>query len=202
MTRLYNNESKAKLAASILMTLPGTPFVYYGEEIGMTGTKPDERIRTPMQWSGAGNGGFTTGAPWEPFSSDRSSRSVAEQSDDADSLLSTYRTLIRLRDENPVLRGGDLVLVDVGHPSVLSYLRYQDGVLVWVLHNLSAFGARPSKAVPETRIPVDMNGTCLAADLLESIDSFPFRVTRGSNLEGVIPALAPYQTVILELEPL
>ena len=61
---------KAKLAASVLMTAPGVPFIYYGEEIGMTGEKPDEQIRTPMQWSAEGNAGFTTGSPWEPVNGD------------------------------------------------------------------------------------------------------------------------------------
>jgi alpha-amylase len=202
MTRLFNNEDKAKLAASILLTLPGVPFIYYGEEIGMTGAKPDELIRTPMQWSDAEAGGFTTGTPWELLSEDRLGRNVAVQTDTADSLLSTYRALIQLRTENLVLRGGDLILVDTGHPSILSYLRMKDEALTWVLHNLSAFGARPSKAISETQTPLDTNSMYFAVDLLEGVDSFSFGVTSGSNLAGTIPALAPYQTVILELRPL
>lgn len=202
MTRLFANEEKAKLAASILLTLPGTPFIYYGEEIGMTGTKPDELIRTPMQWSDAEAGGFTSGIPWEPFSDDRFGRSVATQSDTANSLLSTYRRLIQLRAESLVLGAGDLIIVDTGHPSILSYFRVEDDALVWILHNLSAFGARPSTAISETQMLLDTNSTYFAIDLLEGMDSFSFRVTAGGNLEGAIPALAPYQTVILELRPL
>ncbi len=53
MTALGNDRAGARLAATILLTLPGVPFVYYGEEIGMTGDKPDERLRTPMQWNGS-----------------------------------------------------------------------------------------------------------------------------------------------------
>jgi len=53
MTALGNDTAGAKLAATILLTLPGVPFVYYGEEIGMRGDKPDERLRTPMQWNGS-----------------------------------------------------------------------------------------------------------------------------------------------------
>lgn len=200
MTRLHNNESKAKLAASILMTLPGTPFVYYGEEIGMTGTKPDERIRTPMQWSDAEDGGFTSGTPWQPLASDRSSGSVANQVEVDNSLLSTYRTLIHLRNEIPILREGDLILVDAGHPFILSYLRCQDEALVWVLHNLSAFGARASKLAPIVNLA--LHDMYLASDLLGGLDAFPFRQAEAQTLEGVIPALAPYQTVILELEPI
>ena len=55
--------SPAPRPATVLLTLPGTPFIYYGEEIGMTGRKPDELIRTPMQWSDAEQAGFTEGTP-------------------------------------------------------------------------------------------------------------------------------------------
>ena len=60
------------MAAALLLTGPGVPFIYYGEEIGMTGAKPDERIRTPMRWdASAPAAGFSTHAPWEPLSGDR-----------------------------------------------------------------------------------------------------------------------------------
>ncbi|MBV7334199.1 alpha-amylase [Chloroflexi bacterium TSY] len=73
MSQLNQNVGVAKVAASILLTAPGVPFLYYGEEIGMTGTKPDENIRLPMQWIAPSNSGddktdrgvgFTTGRPW------------------------------------------------------------------------------------------------------------------------------------------
>ena len=60
MSVLGGNVEKAKLAAFILLTSPGTPFIYYGEEIGMMGRKPDENIRRPMQWSSDPFGGFST----------------------------------------------------------------------------------------------------------------------------------------------
>ena len=60
--------TRRKVAADLLLTQPGVPFIYYGEEIGMSGVKPDERIRTPMQWDSTdATGGFTTGTPWEPL---------------------------------------------------------------------------------------------------------------------------------------
>ena len=60
MTELRGDPAAAKLAAFLLLTGPGTPFLYYGEEIGMTGTKPDERIRTPMRWTAdPSTAGFT-----------------------------------------------------------------------------------------------------------------------------------------------
>src|SRR5215217_2948418 len=65
MTVLAGDVAEAKLAATALLTLPGLPFIYYGEEIGMRGEKPDERLRTPMQWTAGAAGGFTTGQPWQ-----------------------------------------------------------------------------------------------------------------------------------------
>ncbi|NJO83248.1 MAG: hypothetical protein HC828_10790 [Blastochloris sp.] len=61
----------ARMAASLLLTTPGVPFLYYGEEIGLTGRKPDERIRTPMIWTlRTLSGGFTSGEPWQPLAED------------------------------------------------------------------------------------------------------------------------------------
>lgn len=82
MTRWPGDEAKARLAAAILLTLSGTPFLYYGEEIGMAGTKPDERIRTPMQWTDEETGHFTLAAPSEALSQDRAGHSILEQTGD------------------------------------------------------------------------------------------------------------------------
>ena len=87
MTQLGENVEKAKLAAAILLTMPGTPFIYYGEEIGMTGAKPDEFIRTPLHWDATQNGGFTQGTPWEPLNSDYPDRNIADQMADPASHL-------------------------------------------------------------------------------------------------------------------
>jgi len=204
MSQLKGNEAKAKLAASILLTLPGTPFVYYGEEIGMMGTKPDELIRTPMQWSAEQDRGFTTGIPWQSYSNPQSGNTVEVQSNQNDSLLSIYRALIRTRQANRVLQAGKLILVDVGHPSILSYLRVQDDSLVWVLHNLSAFNVRPSKMDAELPDSLDRGTSILATDLLGNVDPVVFRVAvdLGIDLDGEIPALSPYQTAIFELKML
>src|SRR6266540_2927424 len=100
MTALGNDTAGAKLAATILLTLPGVPFVYYGEEIGMTGDKPDERLRSPMQWTATRGLGFTSGIPWESAQPDSFRTTVVAQRADSNSLLNLYRRLIRLRQSN------------------------------------------------------------------------------------------------------
>ncbi len=108
---VLGDEGKARVAASAMLMLPGMPFVYYGEEIGMVGQKPDEMIRTPMQWSSAANGGFTGGKPWEPLQTDWQTKNVAAQDQDPGSLLNHYRRLIRLRNAHPALGDGALEMV-------------------------------------------------------------------------------------------
>ena len=109
---VLGDAAKARVAASAMLMLPGMPFVYYGEEIGMVGPKPDEMIRTPMQWSSARpNGGFTTGNPWEPLQSDWKTKNVAAQDSSRQSLLNHYRKLIQLRNAHPALNRGPLTLL-------------------------------------------------------------------------------------------
>jgi glycosidase len=135
MTALGNDTAGARLAATILLTLPGVPFVYYGEEIGMTGDKPDERLRTPMQWNGSSRG-FTSGKPWEAAQSDSLTANVAVEDRASNSLLKLYRWLIRLRANDKALREGELEPVATGNESVLAYLRKAGDSEVLVVVNL------------------------------------------------------------------
>jgi alpha-glucosidase len=116
-------DARARVAATMLLTLRGTPFLYYGEEIGMRNVPiPDDRLqdplaftlhrnltrdpeRTPMQWEGGAAAGFTTGDPWLPIG-DADARNVAAQRRDASSLLALYRDLIALRRAHPALHAG------------------------------------------------------------------------------------------------
>ena len=140
MTALGNDTAGAKLAATILLTLPGVPFVYYGEEIGMTGDKPDERLRTPMQWNGSSRG-FTSGKPWEALQPDSSTANVATEDRASTSLLKLYRWLIRLRANDTALREGELEPVDTGNESLLAYLRKNGSSRVLVVVNLGKVAA-------------------------------------------------------------
>lgn len=122
-TQLAGVPGGAALAASLLLTLPGTPFLYYGEEIGMTGDKPDPRIRTPMRWTEAPGAGFSAGKPWQALSGDGPGVCVEAQHSDPRSLLSVYRRLIRLRQAQPALRGEEVEMLDVADGGVFAFLR-------------------------------------------------------------------------------
>ena len=133
--------AKARQAATLLLTGPGTPVLYYGEEVGLRGRKPDERIRTPLPWDATGPGyGFTTGTPWEPMADGVESINVAGQTDDPASLLSHYRALIRLRADHPALGGTAQALsLEASDHAIAATLRHDPvtGSSVVVLSNLS-----------------------------------------------------------------
>ncbi len=138
MNELNNNWEQAKAAASIYLTLPGVPFIYYGEEIGMTGSKPDPQIRTPMQWTDGSNAGFTTGTPWIGLNSDFHIRNVAVQQTDPNSLLNWYKSLISVRNAQPALRTGSYQPVMSSHDSVFAFLREENDERLLVVINTSS----------------------------------------------------------------
>ena len=107
MSQLDDNTDHMQVAAAMLLTLPGHPFVYYGEELGMRGEKPDPHLREPMRWYRAGKGqGETT---WEGWSAgDGADISVEAERNDSSSLLNWYRMLIGWRRDIPALRDGML----------------------------------------------------------------------------------------------
>jgi len=139
-------EERARLAAMMLLSLRGTPFLYYGEEIGMRDVDIPRRdwldpigrdgCRTPMRWSAEPGAGFTTGNPWLPIGSDLERVNVAAQHEDADSMLSLYRQLIWLRKSSPALeRGGYRSLHD--GEDLLVFVRGTDSEEVLVALNFS-----------------------------------------------------------------
>jgi alpha-amylase len=140
MNVLNGEVAKARVAASAMLMLPGMPFIYYGEEIGMMGDKPDETIRTPMQWNAAEHGGFTTGKPWEPLQPDWRTRNVAAQEADEGSLLNHYRRLIKLRNTHVALRRGRLVMAstDVSQHAMTAFMRMDPDETVLVVLNFAA----------------------------------------------------------------
>ena len=202
LSQLAGKPEKGRVAASMLLTAPGVPFIYYGEELGMLGQKPDEQIRAPMQWSGQPNGGFTTGTPWEPLQPDfASGKNAAAETGDAQSLLSHYRALIGLRNEHAALRVGDAAFVDASPPALYALLRSGQGETLLTVVNLSGetvngysltLAHGPLAAGGRYRaVPLMGNGPC--ADLTANAQG-------GFDSYAPLPALAPYGSLILQLQ--
>jgi glycosidase len=135
--------ARAKVAATLLLTLPGMPFVYYGEEIGMTGDKPDELLRTPMQWSASANAGFTTARPWQALAANWQTTNVTAQETEPASLLALHRKLINLRARTSALASGDFVPLVTSSGAVAAYLRRDGESVVLVVVNLAGSAATP-----------------------------------------------------------
>lgn len=198
-TELGGDMQRARVAALLLLTMPGVPFVYYGEEIGMTGSKPDERIRTPMQWSGGPGGGFTRGTPWQRLQDDSLTITVAAQDRDPASLLALYRRLIRLRASEPALASGDLVPLTTSDGAVAAYARRAGDRLVLVIANL---GGTPRAGVSlESAADAFPAGSWTPRALLGSVVAAPLRVGSDGRVVGYVPlrTLAPREGYLFEL---
>jgi glycosidase len=137
MTTLGSDVTKAKLAAQLLLSFPGIPFIYYGEEIGTVGPKPDENIRTPLQWNNLVNAGFSTGTPWRAPQADYTTKNIAAQQLDNNSLWSTYNKMIQLRNSEPALRRGNYTTLPGNSASAFTFLRQYNDQTILVASNLS-----------------------------------------------------------------
>jgi maltose alpha-D-glucosyltransferase/alpha-amylase len=144
---LGNDAERIHLAYSLLFSLPGTPVLFYGEEIGMAENLAIEgrmSVRSPMQWSGhAPNGGFSTADPSalrRPVVDDSvygpEAVNVADQSRDPGSLLNWMERVIRARKDCPEVGWGSWEILEAGHPGLLA-IRYDwEGRTLLALHNL------------------------------------------------------------------
>jgi alpha-amylase len=200
LTQLRGDPARARLAATLLLTLPGTPFIYYGEEIGMTGDKPDPRLRTPMQWSAGLGLGFTSGQAWESAQPDSLTTTVAAQDADSGSLLNLYRRLIHLRRQHEALATGRLVPLTTTSPHVAAYLRRSDSDVALVVANLGD--------APAARVAVSSDAAALPAgrykvrNLLGGAGSAALAVGAEGRVKGYVPIrgwIRPHESVILEL---
>lgn len=142
----------------MLLTLRGTPILYYGEEIGMPTSRVPRRLmddpvgrkfwplplgrdgsRTPMQWTAEPTAGFTSGRPWLPVDASRVRRNVEAECQDPDSLLTWYRSLIRLRRGRQALQAGSYETVRGLPRGTFGYVRQSEHERIVVLLN---FGGR------------------------------------------------------------
>ncbi len=148
MSEVNGDMNKAKLAAALLLTLPGSPYLYYGEEIGMKGKKPDEEIREPFLWDVEAKDDCRTSWMTPKNSTEQAVRPVAVQAADKNSLLNHYKTLIRLRNNSKALTYGEIEPIKLENKAVSAFLRSHKDESVLVLHNLS--GTVTSIELPES----------------------------------------------------
>ena len=143
LSPLRRDSARIRLAAALLLTLPGTPFLYYGEEIGLPNgpSEIDPDKRTPMRWSADESGGFSAAPPWRAPSTTDPTISVAAQRADPDSLLQWYVRLVALRSASDALADGDLQVVEGLPSSLLAVWRSYEGERVLVVANLGAGAA-------------------------------------------------------------
>ena len=167
----YRVES-AKMLATMLHGMQGTPYIFQGEELGMTNIKLDisqyvdveilnlykertaagyshesvmdsiyargrDNARTPMQWSGEENAGFTTGKPWLPVNENHSAINAEAALADPDSVFHYYQKLIALRKEYDIFRDGWFEMIDPGSEKVFAYTRDTDNAHMLVVCNFS-----------------------------------------------------------------
>lgn len=199
MDQLNFSPEKNKVAASLLLTAPGVPFMYYGEELGLQGFGHDN-VRNPMQWSGDPNAGFTTGTPWHELGFDWEFNNLTNQIDDPGSLFSHYRNLVRIRNQHAALRVGDLGIVISSDPAIYSILRVSQEEAILVLVNLSGdpvsdywLDLDVSSLVEGTYIPAAIYGEGVFSPL-ETNDP------GGFSEYAPLPSLPPYSTYILQLQ--
>ena len=146
LTELSGDVNKAKMAAALLLTMPGTPYIYYGEEIGMLGDKlstyedqfgPDAFVREPYVWDADGKDALQTSWEKSRYSTDEAVVPYWRQKEDAQSLLNFYRRLIKFRNATPALTYGDIDESGMYIEEVVSFKRSYQNEEILVLHNVS-----------------------------------------------------------------
>jgi glycosidase len=191
--QLRGNRAQYKLAAASYLLQPGTPFIYYGEEIGMAGVKGlegDEPLRAPMSWTADMRGaGFTTnGKPFRPIAPNVAHNNVAAQLADPQSLLSFYKSMLALRNNLPSLASGSYD-APVVQGRVMAYRRTLAAETTLVVIN---YGTRPGKFMLKDLKP----HSALSALYPQVITSLQ------TNAQGAIGLRLPAQSVrVYALQP-
>lgn len=209
ISQVDDSDVKARVAATLLLTAPGVPFIYYGDEIGMGGVRDfsaaisEAPMRRPMQWASDSIGvGFTDGVPWRAPADDYQTRSVALQDDDPGSLLNHYRALGNLRQANEALRAGDWTLVDANSGKLYAFLRHTENQVVLVLinlHNDPVAAGEYSLSLAEGPLPPEATAVLLYG----SGNPAPPTVNDAGGFDAYVPLQTiPGQTeIIIQLSP-
>jgi glycosidase len=178
MSQLDGNPQHMRMAAAMLLTLPGQPFIYYGEELGMRGQKPDEDLREPMRWNRSPNASGE--ATWEtPTTPNNPAISVEAEQADPDSLLRFYTKLIHWRGQISALRDGSIHPLAVANPQLAAWKLDDATSHVLVVHNLSG----QPQSLP-------LHDSHIHAVVLQSAS--------GSTLQKGELQMPPYSTAILQ----
>jgi alpha-glucosidase len=201
-----NNDEIAKLLATLLLTMRGSPFFYYGEEIGMVTTDPQrledvrdpvgkrywpgnkgrDGVRTPMQWDAGPNAGFTTGTPWLKVPPSAAQKNVAALGADPNSLLNFYKRAIALRRRSPALLDGDYMTIG-NDPHIFAYLRRDPRQTMLVALNMS---------LESRKLKLDQSALGGGARLRLVLSN---RRTGEQPLDASTLNLAPLEAVIMEV---
>lgn len=216
----YRNES-AKMLATTIHMMQGTPYIYQGEEFGMTNPKftsideyrdveslntynilkeqgkSEEEIleilrhksrdnsRTPVQWNGDKNAGFTSGTPWIPVAKNYQEINAEQALEDENSVFYHYQKLNRLRKEYDIIVDGDYQLILEDHPDIFAYVRNGDGEKLLVVNN---FYARET----EFTLPDEVDVKGWSSEVLIS------NYEDAKNVYSQI-SLRPYESVVFRL---
>jgi alpha-amylase len=190
LTELKGNIDKARMAASMLLTMPGTPYLYYGEEIGMVGDKlqvyadlfgPDAYVREPFIWDFDSNDKMQTSWEKAHYSTDSTVVPFSKQKDDPQSLYNFYRKLISTRNNSNALTYGDIENSEINLAEVVSFKRIHEDETLLVLHNVS-----------------DVEVTINLSENNKDFDEVIYDMTGASKLKDGELTLPAYTTVVLK----
>lgn len=155
------NDTVKKMAAALYIVAPGNPFIYYGEEIGMTGSENDPAKRTGMYWESKDAEGYVKKIPGST-NKEVPDKSVKEQLEDEDSLLSFYKRAVRLKSQNPEIARGKASAVDLGCDETAGLLCDYNGSKALVIYNTDSKTAKVT--VPEDALKISSVSGYLIAD--------------------------------------
>ena len=181
LSELGDDQKKMRVAAGILMTLPGTPYLYYGEEIGMKGRKPDEYIREPFIWdSGIGVAMQTS---WEEpkYSTEQTVTPLSKQMNDPKSLYNFYKKLIHYRNGSKTLTLGAIDNTKLDIVEVVSFKRRYGEDELLILNNVS-----------------DVEVTIHLTDENEKFDAIDYDASEAATLNNGELKIPAYSTLILK----
>ena len=188
LSRLGGDISKAKIAAAILLTISGSPYIYYGEEIGMLGMKNggDENVREPFLWSSIQSDNYRTKWRNPLFSTESSVRPLELQRNDKNSIFRVYEKFLKLRNTYQSLAYGEMRYpsnLDSYDKNFMVFFREYSGEKLMIIHNVSSNTSTIAISDPIVRAVADMGSVTYSK----------------INTQSHSVTMPPYSTIIFEL---